>query len=191
MEINEKQCISFSFFFRDEDQPLSPRPSRFQLVQKKVLPIDLYKRYLSSKEEMPAKLSIRNVPSKGRAVFAESEIMKDDFVVEYKGELVTSKVARSREELYEGDRSKGCYMFYFKVDGKRYCIDATEEDNSIGRIINHSINNANVKAKSAVVDGTPRLFFIATKDIARGEELLVDYGDRRKDVMEENPWLKS
>jgi histone-lysine N-methyltransferase SETD8 len=161
------------------------------MVQKKVIPTDLYHLYLSSKEEVPAKLSVRNVPFKGRAVFAESEIMKDDYVVEYKGELVTSKVAKSREKLYEGDQSKGCYMYYFKVDGKNYCIDATEEDNSLGRIINHSINDSNVKAKSAVVEGKPRLFFIATKDIGRGEEVLVDYGDRRKDVMEENPWLKS
>lgn len=36
---------------------------------------------------------------------------------------------------------------------------------------------------------TPRLYFVALRNIAPGEELSYDYGDRRKDVIKDNPWL--
>ena len=35
-----------------------------------------------------------------------------------------------------------------------------------------------------------RLFFYSIKTIQKGEQLFFDYGDRRKDVIKENPWLQ-
>ena len=51
-----------------------------------------------------------------------------------------------REKIYE-DAGRGCYLLFFKFDGKRLCIDATEEDNTYGRLINHSKNSANLKMR--------------------------------------------
>ena len=72
-----------------------------------------------------------------------------------------------------------------------YCIDATEEDGSFGRLINPSQTKPNLKVKHTAVDGVPRVFFIASDNIKSGEELLFDYGERRKEVIEKNPWLKN
>lgn len=60
-------------------------------------------------------------------------------------------------------------MFYFKVKTKRYCIDATEEDIMFGpaRLINHSRKNPNVVPKALEIDGCPRLFFVAKRNIKR------------------------
>ena len=41
-----------------------------------------------------------------------------------------------------------------------------------------------------VVDGEPRIVFIALKRIINGAELYYDYGERRKEIVRENPWLK-
>ena len=68
-------------------------------------------------------------------------------------------------------------------------MDATKEDSTLGRLINHGKRNANLVMKVFVVDDAPRVVFLASKDIAIGEEILYDYGEKRKDVLEKNPWL--
>ncbi|GFE53674.1 histone lysine methyltransferase SET8 [Babesia ovis] len=132
------------------------------------------------------------LPGKGRAVFAAYDIGKDEFIVEYKGHIITEKVAKYREQKYDQSKTyKGSFVFYFKIHAKRYGIDATEEDIKFGpaRLINHSRKNPNVIPKAMEIDGCPRLFFVAKRDIKRGEELLIDYGERDPSVIKVNPWL--
>ena len=43
--------------------------------------------------------------------------------------------------------------------------------------------------KVVVADSCPHLVFVAARDIVSGEELY-DYGERRKDLVHHNPWLK-
>ena len=45
---------------------------------------------------------------------------RGDFVVEYSGELIEHTTAEERENRYAMDISKGCYMYYFKTNGKHY-----------------------------------------------------------------------
>ena len=59
-----------------------------------------------------------------------------------------------------------------------FSIDATFESGRLGRLVNHSKARANCRTRVVVVDGMPRLVFIATKDILPGQELYYDYGDR-------------
>ncbi len=47
-------------------------------------------------------------------------LIRGDFVVEYAGELIEQTTAEERENQYALDVSKGCYMYYFKADGKHY-----------------------------------------------------------------------
>ena len=47
-------------------------------------------------------------------------ICRGDFVVEYAGELIDRSNAENRENEYGMDFTKGCYMYYFIHDGKRY-----------------------------------------------------------------------
>lgn len=70
-----------------------------------------------------------------------------------------------------------------------YSIDATEESQYLGRLINHSLKT-NVMPKIVEINEVPRLIFIATQQIDIGEELLYNYNDNRPDVLKANPWLK-
>lgn len=63
------------------------------------------------------------------------------------GELISIKEARLRERLYEEDPSIGSYMYYFKHNGKSYCIDATDETRLKGRLVNHSYLAPNARSK--------------------------------------------
>ena len=75
------------------------------------------------------------------------------------------------------------------VDRSICSIDATEETGRLGRLVNHSRLNPNCKTTVVDVRGVPRLVLVANKMIERGEELLYDYGDRRKESLQDHPWL--
>ena len=98
-----------------------------------------------------------------------------------------NKTAHYSEEMYDRD-GKGSYMLYFKHDSKRLAIDATKEDKTFGRLINHA-KDANVSMKVVSVARKPSVVFIALKSIEPGDEIQYDYGERRKAVVEANPWL--
>lgn len=69
-------------------------------------------------------------------------------------------------------------------------FDATKEDRTMGRLINHSKTQANVVPRQMVINGKLRLFFLAKRDINTNEEVVYDYGERRKHILDENPWLR-
>jgi histone-lysine N-methyltransferase SETD8 len=74
-----------------------------------------------------------------------------------------------------------------------YSIDATVADECCGsgRYINHSKNNCNLKGKLIKdFNNKYHLCFISKHNIKKGEELLIDYGDRRRDVVKHFNWLK-
>lgn len=97
-------------------------------------------------------------------------------------------------------------------------VDATKSPR-IGRLINHSRTDYNLKTKLFVVDNVPHLGLVAcrvchqnlcdnakntcgsnfvfdekssppTQDIAAGEELSYDYGERDPSALRAMPWLK-
>jgi hypothetical protein len=66
--------------------------------------------------------------------------------------------------------------------------DASERK---GRIINHGLDELiNVDPKVFDVSGTPRIIFLASRDIEKGEELFFDYNDKRLAARNGCPWLK-
>uniref|UniRef100_A0A1I7Z0Y9 [histone H4]-lysine(20) N-methyltransferase n=1 Tax=Steinernema glaseri TaxID=37863 RepID=A0A1I7Z0Y9_9BILA len=127
---------------------------------------------------------------KGRGLRALKSFKRNDFVVEYKGDMVSIYTARKREEQYAKDSSIGSYMYYFKHKDVQYCIDATDETSYKGRLINHSALKPNLKTKAVdFSDGSVHLILVALRDIEVGEELLYDYGDRTPCNVANNPWL--
>jgi histone-lysine N-methyltransferase SETD8 len=134
-------------------------------------------------------LQVVEIEGKGRAVKTLQPISKADYVVEYAGDLIDAGVAKDKEDEYAMDLSKGCYLFYFLVGGKKYCVDATAESGRLGRLLNHSMLHPNCGTKVAMVDGRPRLYFVAKQEIPVGTELVFDYGDRSKASLLANPWL--
>ncbi len=69
-----------------------------------------------------------------------------------------------------------------------FSVDATEESGRMGRLINHS-RNGNLITKVVEVKKTPRLVFVAKRDIDLNEELNYDYGDRSRKSLRHHPWL--
>lgn len=72
-----------------------------------------------------------------------------------------------------------------------YSVDATAETGYLGRLVNHSAKEPNLVTRIMEVKNLPHLILVAARDIAVGEELLYDYGDRSRDAVEANPWLKT
>lgn len=71
-------------------------------------------------------------PVRGRGVFTTKKFFRNDYIVEYAGELLTQSEARQRETLYGRNHKIGCYMYYFKWGEKVFCVDATEETGRMG-----------------------------------------------------------
>ncbi|NP_001093559.1 lysine methyltransferase 5Ab [Danio rerio] len=141
------------------------------------------------KNDVEEGLKVKCIDGKGRGVFADRLFQKDQFVVEYHGDLIEIADAKARESEYAQDPSTGCYMYYFRYHDRTYCVDATKETERLGRLINHS-KNGNLQTKLHEIDGTPHLIFLASRDIRADEELLYDYGDRSKEAIAAHPWLK-
>lgn len=129
---------------------------------------------------------------KKRGVMVTKPIKKGTFICEYKGKLIKS-MSEAKKLVKKYDReNKGSYMYYFKWNNVSYCIDATPEDDTLGRLINHSRKAPNCKTQVYQKIGKhskPHLIFIALRDIAENEELLYDYGETDKKTLEANPWL--
>ena len=68
-------------------------------------------------------------------------------------------------------------------------IDATSENiQAPGRLVNHSKTYANMNVK---MTSDKRLYFGAKNNINAGSQLLFDYNDNRKYVINDNIWLKT
>ena len=140
--------------------------------------------------------------NKGLGAFCATPILKGAWVGEYKGELITidqveSRYWKKKLEMTDGDDGDGDWQ-KSRIDRNQgmtgdYLFDMGDdlymdgEDSHVSgwcRFVNHSDDqNVNVETRCSrqIWNGKeiiqPRLWFVALRDIARGEELLYDYGD--------------
>lgn len=126
---------------------------------------------------------------KGRGIRAGKSFVKNEFVIEYKGDIMDYNSAKLREQEYAKDPSIGSYMYFFKYKSKRWCVDATKESIYKGRLINHSVLRPNLRTKVVELDDGIHLILVAKRNIDEAEELLYDYGDRTPETVARNPWL--
>lgn len=63
-------------------------------------------------------------------------------------------------------------------------IDATQEDGSLGRLVNDEHRHPNCKMKLVMAEGKPHLCLFALRNIQIGEEITYDYGGK------DWPWRK-
>jgi SET domain-containing protein len=117
----------------------------------------------------PQPFEIRDSPIAGRGAFALRRIAKGERVTEYIGERITHAEADRR---YDDDSMHEHHTFLFTVSS-RTVIDATVDGND-SRYINHSCDP---NCESEVVRG--RVYVLALRDIAEGEELHYDYAYQR------------
>jgi histone-lysine N-methyltransferase SETD8 len=137
------------------------------------------------------KLLVKPAGEKGLGTFAIDFVDQKSTICEYNGTLIEWTQGGCFPPILEMTKhSDFCFFFTSKLTKKRYCIDAANSFGP-GPMINHSRKYCNVRPD--VVEetiGLPKVFFFATRDINPGEELLFDYGDRNKDVLRDNPWLR-
>lgn len=70
-------------------------------------------------------------------------------------------------------------------------MDATKDNGTMGRMVNHSRKHPNTTTKIIEVEGNPKLCLLALRDIKINEELVYDYGEKRADIVKAMPWLAS
>jgi SET domain-containing protein len=101
---------------------------------------------------------IRKKSNTGLGIFANEDIKKGQFIIEYTGEKITTE---------EADRRGGQYLY--EINSK-WTIDGKGRDN-LARYINHSCKpnaEADVKGHQVVIT--------AIKNIPKGTEITYDYG---------------
>jgi SET domain-containing protein len=117
---------------------------------------------LSDQQDHPY-FVVRDSKIHGKGVFAQRKIPAGAFVIEYKGELISSEEAVER---YNPSPDNPTHTFYFSLESGKV-IDGGND----ARWINHACE-PNCEAREE--DG--RIFIYALRDIQRGEELFYDYG---------------
>lgn len=115
-----------------------------------------------------------------KGVFAKVPISKGTRVIEYVGEKITKAESDRRAGTYllgNPDKRKHGIVYIFELN-KRYDIDGDVPYNT-ARYINHSCDpNGEVE----IIRG--RIWIIAVRDIAPGEELTYNYGYSFEDYKE-------
>ena len=101
----------------------------------------------------------KSAPGLGHGLFATRAVSKGDFVIEYTGNSISTKVADALSTRY-----------LFEIDSK-WTIDGSVRSN-IARYINHSCDP---NCEAEILDG--RILITAARDIEKGEELTMDYGE--------------
>ncbi|KAK5010473.1 hypothetical protein LTR28_009704 [Elasticomyces elasticus] len=124
----------------------------------------------------------RNVPRRtllgdstvhGYGLYAGEAILQNEYIGEYKGEILTKGEAVRRGAIYE--HQKLSYLFSLNRDQE---IDSTRAGNKT-RFMNHSNNEKvmNVYPKILLCNTVHRIGMYAKRDLRPGEELFFDYGD--------------
>ncbi len=109
-------------------------------------------------EAIDARFKVRkSKPGTGQGLFAQHDIKKGDFILEYTGKRIPTALA---------DTLTSRYLFEIDAD---WTIDGSPLSNT-ARYINHSCD-PNTEAE--IVDG--RILILAKRPIEEGGELTIDY----------------
>ncbi|GLD59403.1 uncharacterized protein AKAME5_001140500 [Lates japonicus] len=111
---------------------------------------------------------------KGRGLFTHKAIEPSTFVVEYRGNIFRHKDTRSKRTC--GDTLNN-HLYEFSWKGANWCIDASKEDRSLGRLVNDDHLSPNCEMKKIVCEEKPHLCLFAMKKISPGEEITFNYGN--------------
>lgn len=102
-------------------------------------------------------------PGTGYGLYARMPIAQGEFVIEYVGRKITTKIA---------DESPSRYLF--EIDSE-WTIDGHPPENTAGYINHACVPNVEAEIEEGN-DGEDRINIYALRDILPGEELTMDYG---------------
>lgn len=124
---------------------------------------------MHNEEHLEVKASC--IPNSGKGLFTKRAIKKGEFIVEYKGEIVSWKECIKRAENDQ-------YGYMFFINNKR-CIDAYLTPEAIARYANDAKGISRIKGKTnnaVYAIHNNKAWIQATKNIKAGEEIFVSYG---------------
>lgn len=122
---------------------------------------------------MSRNLLLRQSPIHGNGVFAARDLQAGKRLIQYRGAL---RPHDEVDECYGGDVESG-HTFLFTLND-HFVIDGNVGGN-IAKWINYSCDPNCEAVLYEAESGAPeedRVFIVATRDIAEGEELTYDYG---------------
>ncbi|KAK0384086.1 hypothetical protein NLU13_8175 [Sarocladium strictum] len=122
--------------------------------------------------------------SVGYGLYTAEPISQDEFVLEYRGEIITQDEGTRRAARRGSDEPSFSFTL---LDTEGVWIDAAMYGN-LSRYINHAPEKdkwgCNIMPKIVYVNGEFRIKFIAMRNIAVGEELFFNYGDNFPNLTE-------
>lgn len=119
-----------------------------------------------------------SIPGAGLGLFSNANIPKGSRIVEYKGKITSWHEARL-------DATNG-YIYFIKPD---YVIDARDFPKSLARYANDASGLVKAKGKTnnaRFESEKLRVYLVAAKDIAAGDEIFVSYGKKYWDTVRKN-----
>lgn len=119
------------------------------------------------------------LPGAGKGLFARHFIPKGTLIAEYKGKITTWK------EVKEDNRNN-VYLYYMN---RNHVIDARNHKKSKARYANDARGLKRIKGftnNAVYAENGRRVYIESTKDIAPGEEILVNYGKEYWEAIRHN-----
>ncbi len=127
-------------------------------------------RYSMAYHEKHIHIKKSTLPGAGKGLFTKVFIPNGTRIVEYKGEILTWKDVGKMPDDRNG------YVFYVN---SKHVIDAWNHKNALGRYANDAKGITRIeglKSNSEYIVDKKRCFITATRDIAAGSEIFVEYG---------------
>lgn len=130
----------------------------------------------------PEKVIIKDSTIHGKGMFATKNIIKEEKIIEYVGEIISNEEGDVRATVTEKDadhKTKGA-VYLFTIDDD-HVLDGNVDWNP-ARFINHSCDP---NCESGFED--KQIFIYALKKITKGQELTYDYGYEVSDDYKSHP----
>ena len=115
------------------------------------------------------------VPNAGLGLFSSNKYKKGDTIVEYAGEVITTK---QYNERYENSG----YGEYGMTLGTRRVIDARKTSSGLGRYVCDAYGSEH-KKNSQYEEDKGKIHIIAIRKIKPGDEILISYGKEMRRAM--------
>jgi hypothetical protein len=154
-------CILFAYYFLNKYVPKGE-----YLVSNDWSNIRNYKKSKSMDGVEVRVLPKGHILEGQKGLFATKDFSQYDVIGEYTG------VIRKIKAAYSDNR----YLFDLIDD---LVIDAEDYGNEL-RFANSNMNiseEPNVRSSNCFIGGLPRVIYVCTNDIEKGEEILINYGD--------------